>query len=67
MLCYTGVSFSRIYLNKKSKRAAWRAYMRVNDWWYDFEGLRYAYKTLFSRWDDPDCWQEEDAFFDDHY
>ena len=67
MLCYTGCRHSRLYLDRKCKRTAWKAYMRVNDWWYDFYGLRRAYRELFSYWDDEHYWESADAFFDDNY
>jgi len=66
MLCYTGTRNSRIYMNTKSKRTAWRAYMKVNDWWYDLSGLRYVYRELFTHWDNEHYWCEEDSFFDDN-
>ena len=66
MLCYTGTRNARIYMNTKSKRVAWRAYMQVNNWWYDLSGLRFAYRELFTHWDNPHYWEDQDAFFDDN-
>jgi hypothetical protein len=66
MLCYTGVRNARIYLDRKCKRTAWRAYMRVNNWWYDLSGLKHAHVELFRFWDDDYYWECEDAFFDDN-
>ena len=67
MMCYTGVRNARLYLPRRNKRLAWRAYMGVNDWCYDFSDLRRAYRELFTKWDHPYEWHEEDAFFDDNY
>ena len=67
MLCYTGVRFSRVYLPRKSKRLAWQAYMKTNSWYYDFTGLRYAYREIFTNWDDSARWEDQESFFDDNY
>ena len=67
MFCYEGAEFSRIYMNRKSKRVAWEAYMRNNAWVYDFYDLKCAYKMLFSNWDDQRYWTEEEAYLDDHF
>ena len=67
MLCYTGCLHSRVYLNHKCKRSAWKAYMREHCWVYDFEGLRRAYRELFKFWEYERYWESADAFFDAHY
>ena len=67
MLCYTGISYSRLYLNAKDKRAAWKALVREHEWWSSLSDFRNGYRALFENWDNPDFWHEADAFLDGHY